>query len=443
MNYKPNVVVVMADDAGLGDVELYNENCKIPTPNIKEIGSDGGMFSTAYSPSSVCTQTRYGLLTGKYHFKTSYRGQGVVFDYQDPMIDNGDGLQRALSEEGYNTYCSGKWHLGMEWRQNNNNTDSDELFRNDSMDFNSEIGDPSDQGFDRYYGIRASHDMPPYCFIEDGHVVGKPTGEKQKYYNQQREGPESPVWNDYDVGKRITQKALSYITEASQKDEPFFLYVPTSAPHKPCLPPEFIEGTSGLGKRADMICQFDWTAGAIREQIQSLGIMDETLLIVTSDHGPSYEDNFNNHDPVNGLRGGKATLFEGGVRVPLVFDPPKQVDFNSTEEPVSLIDIAPTVLDIINADYPEDEYDGRSWLDSSDIRPIMFEDGEGDLAIRCGRWKFISEEELLFDLEEDPQESTDVSDSNPAILKYIRKTIQSIKNDDSADQFLTEIQKLS
>lgn len=431
MDYKPNVIVVMADDAGIGDMEIYNEESKIPTPNINSIGKDGHMFLKSYSPGSVCTQTRYGLLTGKYHFRTSYRGKGVVFDYSEPLINENDGIQRHLKREGYRTYCAGKWHLGMNWAEEKSQ-ESEGQFRNEIINFNEEIGDPSEQGFDKYYGIRASHDMPPYCFIENGHVVGRPTSDKETYYNQQREGPESPVWNDYDVGKRITQKALSYITEASQSDEPFFLYVPTSSPHRPCLPPSFIEGRSDAGRRGDMVSQFDWTVGAIREQLSSLGIEDETLLIATSDHGPKFRDD-TNHDPVNGLRGGKATLFEGGIRVPLVIDPPRGVKFdNWVDEPVSLIDVAPTVLDLINVDYDSNDFDGVSWIGTTpEKRPLVYEDGGGNLAIKYGKWKYIrsSHTEMLYDIEDDPKEETDLSDHKTRVQNEMEDILESIIKD--------------
>ena len=170
---KPNIIVEMADDAGVADMGCYNSNSPVPTPNIDKIASEGVKFCNAYSPGTVCTQTRYALLTGQYHFRTDHSGEGVIFDYTDSLLDGKDTIQQYLKRKGYNTYCSGKWHLGIDWSERVG--EGDGTFRNDVIDFSSKFEGPTTEGFDKYYGIRASLDHPPYCFLEDNHVVGHPT----------------------------------------------------------------------------------------------------------------------------------------------------------------------------------------------------------------------------------------------------------------------------
>lgn len=409
MNGKPNVVVILADDAGPGDIGCYNQESRIPTPNIDSLAQSGVRFTRAYAPGDVCTQTRYGLLTGRYHFRTSRQGKGVIFDYTDPIITDEPTIQGVLCEHGYRAYCSGKWHLGIDWSESGGGKGQ---FRNEAIAFDAPFDGPTACGFDRYYGIRASLDHPPYCLLEDGHVVGHPSKEKDTYYTQQRPGPASQTWDDRRVDRQFTQRALSYLTEAACADDPFFLYLPMSAPHRPCLPSSHVRGESDLNDRGDMIVQFDRSIGQIDAQLSALGVREETIVIVASDHGPQPSETDSNHDPTNGHRGQKATLYEGGIRVPLVVNWPEELTREQIDTPVSLVDLFPTICDIIG--YDIEGLDGQSLvplLNGRDqpSRPIVSEDGSGQLTILHDDWKYIEaagdRDAQLYNLSVDPQES--------------------------------------
>lgn len=306
-------------------------------------------------------------------------------------------------------------------------------FRNEAIEFGAPFAGPTAQGFDRYYGIRASLDHPPYCFLEDGHVVGYPTDEKDTYYTQQRPGPESATWDDRRVDGRFTSRALSYVTEAVQSGDPFFLYLPTSAPHRPCLPPSRVRGRSSVGDRGDMVVRFDRTVGRVDRQLAALGVRDETVLIVASDYGPRPVAEETGHDPTNGLRGQKATLYEGGIRVPLTVRWPEHTAVDRVDTPVSLIDLFPTVEDLVGREV--DGLDGRSLAPLLDGRehssfPIVSEDGSGRRAVRDGRWKYIEatddSDAELYDLEDDSTESENRAATDPSRADSLDATLQAI-----------------
>lgn len=425
----------MADDAGFGDFKPYNKDTVVETPNFNKISDEGSTFNKAYSPGTVCTQTRYALLTGRFHFRTEQRGTGVVFDYTDPIIGSEPTIQRELSNQGYETYCSGKWHLGIDWEETGK--DGDGMFRNESIDFSSEFNGPTETGFDSYYGIRGSLDMPPYCFLQDGHIVGYPSNEKEKYYNQQREGPESDMWDDFQVGKRITSKALSFISEGANNSDPFFLYVPTSAPHRPCLPPDYIKTNDNGSDREDMVTHFDWTIGCIDEQLRSFGIADDTILIITSDHGPKPSEEDISHDPTNGLRGRKGSLYEGGFRVPLIMRYPSENYDEEISNPVSLIDIYPTICDILGISKPQG-LDGRSFYnllqgeETDSPRKVISEDGGGRIAIQESGWKYIqstdNKKEELYNIDEDIKETDNLFNERKDKVDHLKTIIENINS---------------
>ena len=428
---RPNVVVILADDAGVGDFGR-DDASPVPTPNVDAVAADGVRFDTAYAPGAVCTPTRYGLLTGRHHFRTDHAGTGVVFDYTRPILGDEPTIQRVLGRHGYRTYCAGKWHLGIDWTERPVATTG--RFRNEAIAFAEPFDGPTAQGFDRFYGIRASLDMPPYCFLENGHVVGHPTEEKETYHAQQRPGPAAPTWDDRAVDRRIVERAVSYLAEAASRDEPFFLYLPTSAPHRPCLPPSVVDGRSDAGDRGDMVALFDRVVGLVDEQLAALGCRDETLLVVASDHGP--RPGATEHDPTSGLRGQKATLYEGGIRVPLVVRWPAAVDPATVSTPVSLLDLAPTLGDILGLPALT-RAEGRSVAPAlrgdrlAADRPVVSEDGGGRLAVRLGRWKYVQPAPHpggsggeLYDLVADPAETTTRVADEPATAARLRRVLR-------------------
>lgn len=436
---RPNIVIVNADDMGYGDLECYNPHSKVPTPNMNELAADGVRFTDAHSSSAVCTPSRYSLLTGRYCWRTRLE-DGVIFDYEDPLID-ADRLTLGgmLQAEGYATACTGKWHLGMGWPRHEQEDDSSSEFSNDAIDFTRPITDgPTERGFDYFFGIRASLDMPPYCFIENDHTVGIPTIEKDPYNPQQREGPMAPGWRDEEVGPRITERAVNFVTEhvTTNPDQPFFLYVPTSAPHRPCTPPDFIDGRSDAGPRGDMVAQVDWTVRQIDATLEALGVQEETLFIVTSDNGARaecYNGRDYGHQSNGHLRGQKADIWDGGHREPFIARWPDAVEAGTTcDETICQTDLLATCTELAGASVPADAGE-----DSYNIAPALLgEDYEGPIreatihhslhghfAIRQGPWKMIptlgsggftdpvdpdpasdGPNGQLYNLEEDPQE---------------------------------------
>lgn len=437
---RPNVVVVNADDMGYGDVGCYNPDSKIPTPNVDRIAADGVRFTDAHSSSAVCTPSRYSLLTGRYCWRTRLQ-EGVIVDYEEPLID-ADRLTLGgmLQDQGYATACTGKWHLGMNWPRRDEAADADGPLTSEQVDFTRPIEDgPTDRGFDYFFGIRASLDMPPYCFVEDDHTVGVPTVEKEPKHDQQRDGPMVPGWRDEEVGPRITEQATNFLTGhvASNPDQPFFLYVPTSAPHRPCTPPAFIEGRSDAGPRGDMVAQVDWTVGQIDATLEALGVREDTLFVVTSDNGARatcFDGRDYGHRSNGDLRGQKSDIWDGGHRGPFVARWPAAIEAGRTcDETICHTDLLATVAELAGASVPADAGE-----DSYDVTPALLGetyDGPireatvhhsvfGHFAVRRGPWKLIPElgsggftdpehpdpepggpEGQLYDLDADPQET--------------------------------------
>lgn len=401
---QPNVVIVNADDMGYGDLGCYNPDSKIPTPNMDRLAEDGVRFTDAHASSAVCTPSRYGLLTGRYCWRTRLN-QWVIFDYEPPLIDADRlTLGTLFGQQGYATGCIGKWHLGMDWPRKDG-VDAEESLDSDDVDFTRPIrGGPTTRGFDYFFGIRASHDMPPYCFIENDHTVGVPCVEKDEYKPQQREGPMVPGWRDEELEPTCARRAVNKLTEwvTTEPDRPFFLYVPTSAPHRPCTPPAFMAGRSDAGPRGDMVAMVDWTVGQIDQALEALGVREDTLFIVTSDNGARatcYDGNDYGHSSNGDLRGQKADVWDGGHREPFIARWPAAIEPGRTcDETICQTDLLATFAAILGVDLPadagEDSYDvsdallGRSY-DGSIREATVHHSGNGMFAVRSGPWKLV------------------------------------------------------
>jgi arylsulfatase A-like enzyme len=283
--------------------------------------------------------------------------------------------------------------------------DTEGEFSNEAIDFTRPIEDgPTERGFDYFFGIRASLDMPPYCFIENDHTVGVPSVEKDPYNPQQGEGPMVPGWRDEEVGPRVTERAVNFVTEhvTHNPEQPFFLYVPTAAPHRPCTPPDFIRGRSDAGPRGDMVAEVDWTVGQIDAALEALGVREETLFIVTSDNGAKAED-FEGRDyghKSNGeWRGQKADIWDGGHREPFIASWPAEIHPGRVcDETICHTDLLATIAELVGADLPadaaEDSYDltpallGEAF--ESPIREAtIHHSADGHFAIRQGPWKMM------------------------------------------------------
>ncbi len=400
----PNIIFILADDQGYGDVSAYNSESKIPTPNIDRLAKEGMMFSDAHSSSSVCTPTRYSILTGRYHWRTHLQ-KGVLGGFSRPLIAK-DRLTVAglLQSKGYYTAAVGKWHLGMDWPLKSGKT------ADDGGDFSGGYKDgwkvdykaaiqngPVDVGFDTFFGISASLDMPPYVFIHDRIPTEEATVEKAFH----RKGPSGANFEAIDVLPKITARAVQVIDDRAKKDDPFFIYFPLNAPHTPILPAKEWQGKSGINIYADFTMQVDWTVGQVLKALDRNGIAENTLVIFTTDNGCSPaakipELQAAGHEPSYIYRGHKADIFEGGHRVPFLARWPGKVKAGTkSDQLIGQFDLMATAAEIVGADIPDTAgEDSVSFLpallgeDKSPIREgLVSQSFNGSFAIRKRNWK--------------------------------------------------------
>ena len=363
---KPNFVFILADDLGIGDVRAFNKDSKIATPNLDRLAAGGMKFTDAHTPSSVCTPTRYGLLTGRYNWRSRLQS-GVMGGLSPRLIEPGRVTVAAmLKEQGYTTAVVGKWHLGLDWvkhegkRVNELNIETAE--QNSSVDYSKPFANgPRTLGFDYFFGIAASLDMVPYTFLENDHCTVIPT-EMNRYPMMAdradgphtRNGPAAPGFDAMHVLPTCTAKAVEWIG-AQKADKPFFLYMPLNAPHTPSVPTPGFAGKSGLNSYADFVMQTDATLGAVLDALEKAGVAGNTLIVFTSDNGCSPQARIPElraagHDPCWGLRGTKADLWEGGHRVPFIVRWPGKVKAASeSAQLVCLTDFFATCAEISGA----------------------------------------------------------------------------------------------
>lgn len=371
---RPNVIVILTDDLGYADVASYGG--KIATPNIDRLAQSGVRFTDAHSPSSVCSPTRYGLLTGRYSWRSPLK-QGVLGGLSPRLIEpNRMTLASFLKANGYQTACVGKWHLGMDWEIKPGKSVSrlsieprDQVF---NVYYDRPITNgPNSVGFDYFFGISASLDMVPYAYIENDRVTELPTEDRdflmmgdRQGGGRTRKGPTAPGFEAADVLPTLTEKSIQWIrqraTDQNGAAEPFFIYIPLASPHTPILPTEPWRGKSGMNPYADFVMETDAAIGEIMSAVRNAGIEQDTLFIVTSDNGCSPQAKFDElakhqHFPSGPLRGHKADLFEGGHRVPLVVSYPKaKATGLVSSQLVCLTDIFATVADMIGEAIPDD-----------------------------------------------------------------------------------------
>ena len=314
-------MIILADDLGYADASCYGG--KIRTPHIDRLAAEGMRFTDAHSTSSVCTPTRYGLLTGRYNWRTKLQ-RGVLGGLSPRLIEPGrTTLASLLKEQGYHTACIGKWHLGMDWTVKPGadvaelSIESREQVFN--VDFEQPIANgPNSVGFDYYYGISASLDMVPYVFIENDRVASLPTEDRdfpmmhdRTPQRRTRKGPTAPGFDAADVLPVIARKSVEYIGQRAaeaREGQPFFLYVPLASPHTPILPTPEWQGRSGMNPYADFVMQSDWAVGEILAALDRHKLTDQTFVVFTSDNGCSPEAKFDElaaqgHHPSGPLRG--------------------------------------------------------------------------------------------------------------------------------------------
>ena len=442
----PNIILILADDMGYGDAGVYNPDSKIPTPHIDRIALEGIRLTDAHSPSAVCTPTRYGVLTGRYSWRTRLK-QGVLWGYSTNLIDTSRvTIPSMLQENGYYTGGVGKWHLG--------------LGEGDSTDYFAPFSiSPVNLGFDYYYGIPASLDMQPYVYFENDQVVAEPTEyvEASAHRRQDgggfwRAGGVAPGFKHIDVLSHTTEKAKDFIKEQAQSDQPFFLYMPLSAPHTPWLPEEVYRGKSGAGYYGDFTVQVDHSVGEILGTLDELSLVENTMIVFTSDNGAHWYSNDIEHFGHRAnlhLRGQKADIWEGGHRVPFVVRWPGMIPPGSiNDETVTHTDFLATIAEVVGYELPqgggEDSYSIlpallNQPLDAPIREATVHHSLDGMFALRKGDWKFIEgrgsggftqprriepkEGEppgQLFNLADDPSEQNNVYTQYPEVVAQLQ-----------------------
>lgn len=469
---KPNIIFILCDDLGYGDVKCLNAEGKIATPNFDRLAREGMIFTDAHSGSSVCTPTRYGVMTGRYAWRSKLQS-GVLGGLSPRLIEQGRLTTPAmLKQQGYSTHCVGKWHLGMDWVRTGEveelNIEKPEHVKN--VDYTKPITNgPTSVGFDTYFGISASLDMVPYCFIENDHVTVNPTEMMKLAMNKggpggyTREGPGAPGFRGEDVLPTFTREAKKVIEAKAKAKAPFFLYLPLNSPHTPILPSEKWQGKSGISLYADFVMETDDALGQIMRVTEETGIAKDTLIIVTSDNGCSPSADYPKllaagHNPSYNMRGHKADIFDGGHRVPFIVRWPAKVKAGQTSaQLVCLTDFMATAAEVAGATLPENAAE-----DSFSILPALLgESGKpvrqsvihhsinGSFALREGDWKLElcagsggwsdprpgspGEKGLpdtqLYNLRADIAEKDNLQSSEPEVVRKMTAALEKIVSD--------------
>jgi arylsulfatase A len=486
---KPNILVVLADDMGWGDLGCYGS--KIPTPHIDALAEGGVRATDAHSASAVCTPSRYALMTGRYAWRGPLKNF-VLMGHGPALIEPGrPTLASVLHDAGYATGAFGKWHLGLGWRHRDGSVrdafapgatlhDDVETDFGTDIDYTAPVtGGPTALGFDRFFGIAGSLDMPPYAFIDQDRTVGVPDREKEHYLTEQRPGLQVPGFREDEADVRFVAEAVRWLGTVPT-DQPFLCYVTPSAPHRPNVPPDVVRGRSGLGDRADGVCLVDWAVGELVAAIDARGQRDNTLVIVTSDNGAPMiftdDGDISVHRPNGDWRGQKGDLWDGGHREPFVAHWPGHIPAGTVlDAPVCLTDVLPTVAAAADVALPtgaaEDGRDifgaltGASAPPPAD-RPIVHHSLGGRFALRAGRWKAVfatgsgggfSEPSIdalfasgsgkahsnppwdadhpvgqLYDVAADPGETTDLWATEPAVVAALYAQLQDICRDETS-----------
>lgn len=467
----PNIVYILCDDLGYGDLSCFNPDSKILTPNFDAVAKAGMMFTDAHSGSAVCSPTRYGIMTGRYAWRSKLQS-GVLGGLSPRLIEPGRlTVPALLKEHGYHTACIGKWHLGMDWVKKDGKQVSELSIETPEQVWNVDFSKPykngpNAAGFDYYFGISASLDMVPYTFLENDHATIVPTVDKsfEMFLGRKqptRLGPAAESFEAADVLPRLTEKAVGYIAQRAahaRQGKPFFLYLPFASPHTPIAPTKEWQGKSGLNHYADFVLQNDHCLGQVLKALDDHGLSDNTLLVVTSDNGCSPLVDFPElaklgHRPSYVFRGAKADIFEGGHRVPLIVRWPGRVKPGTQcEQTICHVDLLATCAELVGAKLPDDAGE-----DSSSILPALngkldtplreatvHHSANGTFAIRQGNWKLVfaahsggwSEPrpnaknlaELppvqLYDLAADVSEQTNVAEANPKVVDHLFELMQ-------------------
>ena len=470
----PNIVYILADDLGYGDISAFNPEGKIKTPNLDQLAAGGMRFTDAHSPSSVCTPTRYALMTGRYPWR-SRLPVGVLRGYSRSLIEQ-DRLTVAklLKNAGYQTGMVGKWHLGVNWisKPAYASLESEPLYgiKNEMnpahIDYTqAPRNGPTTLGFDYTFFLPASLDMPPYVYLENDRLTELPIAHTEG--SSLNSGYTGPFWRDgamapsfdfFGVLPTFVDKANGFLRKQT-KEKPFFLYLALAAPHTPWMPTDDYRGQSAAGEYGDFVQMVDAEVGRVLRTLDSLGMTDNTVVFFASDNGPFWRPAFSErfgHRAAGVLRGMKGDAYEGGHRVPFIVRWPQRVKANTVSNAITtLANLMATAMDILGLPFPENTVE-----DSYSILPVLegkaktvpkqpavvHSASNGYYAIRQGSWKLVeglgsggfTEPKVikpapgepsgqLFNLEKDISETRDVYKENPEKVKELNDLLDRLR----------------
>ncbi|WDE97441.1 arylsulfatase [Lentisphaera profundi] len=464
---------ILADDMGYGD--MSHTGGKAATPHCDWLAAEGMRFTDAHTSSSVCTPTRYGILTGRYNWRSTLK-KGVLSGFKPPLIkEHRLTVADYLKNQGYKTAMIGKWHLGIGWQNlpkgkkvspRKNLVDHPKakpgIGKGWNVDFTKPIIGPASFGFDSFWGVGASLDMPPYVYLENDRVLGTPD-----ICNSFNRRP-GPATEDFDASLsliKLAQKSRQFIAQQSA-DKPFFLYLPLTSPHTPVSPSKKWQGKSSIGPYGDFLMETDWVVGEVLSELQHQGLSENTMVIFTADNGCSPDADIDDlqskgHFPNAPWRGAKSDIFEGGHRVPFIVRWPAQIKAGSlSDSTICTTDFFATAADAtgalseIPANTAEDSFSFLSELTASGKTQrltTIHHSSSGYFAIRKGDWKLVlcahsggrgfphidrDKEAIkdlpliqLYNMKDDPKEEHNLHDKNPeTVHKLITILTKEIKD---------------
>jgi arylsulfatase A-like enzyme len=466
----PNIVVLLADDLGYGDLHVYNPDSKIPTPNLDRMAGEGMRFTNAHTPTAVCSPTRYALLTGRYAWRTRLK-RGVLRDTDPPLIDADRlTLPEMLKQKGYETAAIGKWHLGKTFQL----LDPAKEVTVENIDWSKPTLDgPLQHGFTYYFGLS----KPAWGFMENNLALARPTLPFDLTHlpaylmgGNNNKGWKAPGFEFERMLPRFTEEAVGFIDRASAAGKPFFLYWTPITPHRPVTPNKDWIGKSAAGVYGDFVAELDWAVGEILAAIERNGKTGNTLVLLSSDNGPEVDAYRRvleyDHYSMGDWRGVKRDNWEGGHRVAFLARWPGRVPADrANDETICLTDIFATAAGIVGYELPadagEDSYDILPALEGKKLaKPIreatVHHSGSGELAIRQGDWVLIDHETgdanrggngepawfkrergaqphdqkaELFHLGEDPQETRNRAAEQPDVVVRLTALLEKYKRD--------------
>ncbi len=486
---RPNIVFIFADDLGYGDVSCLNPEGKIPTPNIDRLADEGVAFTDAHSTSAVCSPSRYGVLTGRYNWRSRLQ-RGIVPVFGSSLIgQHSRTVPGFLGDHGYHSACIGKWHLGWDWpledperfvpnRKNPSPPVSDDTLKEWRESFFQPIaGGPTSRGFDHYFGVDVPN-WPPYTWIEDDRVreipseylpadkvrqAGGGPSEFGRYGGEMdlasHPGPAVPDWSFEPILPTLGDHAAEYIKTRSQISDPFFLYLPLTSPPTPLAVNDEWTGKSGLNLYADFVMETDAVVGRLLDALDEAEVMDDSLVMFASDNGCApyigvRDMEEQGHNPSGPCRGYKADAWDGGHRIPFLARWPEHITPRTTcQQTVCLSDLMATCADIVEADLADnagpDSFSLVPLLEgaSQPVRDeVVHHSISGRFAIRRGKWKLVlcpgsggwcppTDKEAatqglppvqLYDMETDPGEMTNLQGECPDVVEALTQHLQDL-----------------